>query len=190
MGDNDKVCFKKVSLFCLFFTFIVQISYSQKNIKINVSKIEIEKKILGHWNFKKLTSESDIEIKERVFNVDTLSVREKIDRPDFVFFKDKKYIILRKKDTIGKGTWSYSEKEKELFLKYNKPKYNIPIETLSEEIIKSLKASNRLIKFEGFSLEINKLTNNVLIIIEHNPHTENEIKYNLRYYEKKDNDTK
>ncbi len=160
-------------------------------LKTTLSRSKLEKYLVGYWRFKYLKNSSGKIINKRNFNIDTLSVTEDIERPDFCFLDNKKYIILNKeKDTLDKGIWFYDDKERLLNLKYDKPRYNVPIEKLSPKLIKKLKDEKRLIKTYGTFIEIHHITKSELIVIEHEPHNEYELKYNLRVYVKNSQEKK
>ncbi|RSC92062.1 hypothetical protein [Tenacibaculum singaporense] len=184
--ENEILHFLKKSSFILFLVFFSSLRITSQNpkkdnrdaidkIKTHLSKKQIESKIIGYWKFKKMTDSIGNPIDENEI------------RPNVVFNKDMSYFIIdNMRDTLDKGVWHYDNKERQLKLIYDEPKYNVPIKQLSPKLIKKLKENNRLIKSESFFWEINKVNKNELILIEHKPHNEFELKYNLRVY-KKDN---
>ncbi|MDE1208309.1 hypothetical protein [Tenacibaculum larymnensis] len=182
---NEVLHFLEKRSFILLLVFFSSLRITSQNpkknnrneidkIKTHLSKKQIETRIIGHWEFKKIT--------DSIGN----SIDENEIRPNVVFNKDMSYLIIdNKRDTLDKGIWHYDNKERQLKLIYDEPKYNVPIKQLSPKLIKKLKENNRLIKSECFFWEINRVTKNELILIEHKPHNEFELKYNLRVYNKR-----
>lgn len=154
-------------------------------IKSTASKTFIEENIVGYWLFDKLSNPVGESIKKREIVVDTLKVLEQVSRPDIVFEKTKKYKIINNGLVIEKGVWSYNTKDKILQFVFDKPKYNVPINKVSPELLEKLKKQGALIEFKENSWEIHKIDDESLSIIEHLTHNEFELKYNLRVYKKR-----
>jgi hypothetical protein len=86
------------------------------------------------------------------------------------------------KDTTD-GTWMYKIPEKEVVLTFNEPV--LPVDdSMPEAYIMSLVEQGVIKPIEFSFFEIHKIDDNELWIIEHLPHSENELKYNLLYYRK------
>lgn len=155
-------------------------------IKTKSSKRFIEKNLVGYWEFDKLTTPSGKVINEVETILDSLKMIEKISRPDVVFYKNKKYEIIDEgKNVVDKGGWFYDKKDDILRLIFDEPRYNVPIDKISSELLKELKEKKSLIEFTEDNWEIHMISSDELFIIEHLPHNEFDLKYNLRVYRKK-----
>ncbi len=155
-------------------------------IKSTSDKNFIEKNIVGYWEFKKLTTPTGDIIEELELQIDSLKATEKVSRPNVIFYEDKSYAIIDKKiDVIEKGRWFYDEKEKVLKFIFDKPKYNVPIDKIPSEMLNRLKKDGTIVEFKEDNWEIHQITKEKLSIIEHLPHDEYELKYNLRIYKKR-----
>lgn len=93
--------------------------------------------------------------------------------------------ILNNGNVIEEGKWSYDNDEKALKFIFDKPRYNVLIGNISSELLERLKKEGKLIAFTENLYEIHQITESKLLIIEHLPHDEFELKYNLRVYNKK-----
>lgn len=157
------------------------------NIKSTANKNFIEKNLVGYWEFKKITTPSNETISERELKIDTLKVVEKISRPDIVFYKNNRYAVISNENDVvkEKGTWSYDGKDRILKFVFDEPQYNAPIDKMSPELLRQLKENGSLIKLTENYWEIHRITTDKLYIIEHLPHDEFELKYNLRVYKKR-----
>jgi len=158
------------------------------NIKSTASKNFIEKNLVGYWEFEKLTTSSNETISERELKIDTLKMVEKVSRPDVVFYKNNHYEVISNENNVlkEKGTWSYDENEKILKFVFDEPQYSVPIDKISPELLKQLTENGSLIKLTENYWEINRITADKLSIIEHLPHNEFELKYDLRVYKKRE----
>jgi len=179
----------------IFFVFLVSCkTYGQEKesnqpainiVKSSKNKFFIEKNIEAYWVFDKLATSSGKIIRRRNIIVDTLKAVEEVSRPDIIFKNNKEYKILDKGIIIEKGKWSYDDKNSILKFIFDEPKYNVPIDKVSPELLEKLKKNGSLIEFTENSWEIHEITNESLSIIEHLPHNEFDFKYNLRVYRKR-----
>lgn len=179
----------------VFILFLISCkSYSQvvksneeaiNKLKSSQTKSYIEKNLIGYWIFKQLESSTGEVISNNKIALDNINVTEKIIRPNIIFRRNKAYEIIQENKIIEKGKWLYDDKIKILKLIYDKPKYNVPIDKLSNELYNKMKREGLLIEFKENNLEIHQIDNNRLSIVEHIPHNEFELKYNLRIYIKK-----
>lgn len=155
-------------------------------IKSTSDKKFIEENIVGYWEFENLTTPKGVIIDQQALQIDTLEVTEKVSRPDVVFYEDKSYeVIDSHTDVTEKGHWSYDEKDKVLKFIFDEPKYNVPIDKMSVEMLNKLREDGSIIEFKEDSWEIHQITGEKLSVIEHLPHNEFELKYNLRVYRKR-----
>ncbi|MDO6814029.1 hypothetical protein [Tenacibaculum soleae] len=145
-----------------------------KHIKSKETKDNIEKLIIGYWNFEKLITPSGKDVESDFI--------EKNSRPNILFKKNKKYILFNK--TIENGNWSYNVEDEILDFVFDKPQYSVPIDKISSELFQKLKKEGKIFEFKGDSWEIHSIIENELLIIEHLPHNEFELKYVLRKYRK------
>ncbi|MEK6152536.1 hypothetical protein WIW50_04725 [Flavobacteriaceae bacterium 3-367] len=156
-------------------------------IKTTKSSRTIEKQIVGVWEFKGLMDSTKSKvIGERRLRVnDTITAIEYVERPSIEIKVDGTYSEYNCPGECETGKWSYDKGEKVLKFKFKEPKYSVPIDNLAPGLLEKLKANGQLIVFEGDEWEIKDITQDELIIIEHLPHNEFELLYNLRVYRKK-----
>ena len=129
--------------------------------------------------------------------VDTLylgldkEVFEIVHRTDYVFHENGTYAAnntLSDTNVISldssNGTWNYDTTPKELKLVYHKPMYPEFLKS-SDPAIEELKKMGILKPQSGYFVEIHKITEDELFLIEHEAHDNNEFKYNLLVYRKR-----
>ncbi len=161
-------------------------------IKTKETKKNIDEYLVGYWQFVEMKSPEGIKIDTLFHPSGDLNYGyEIITRTDYYFDADGTYAtneIISSTTPINiesiSGTWIYSETESELKLTYNKPKYILP-EGLDPSYVQTLKDQMVLRPIEGAFMEIHLISQNELVIIEHQAHNENELIYNLIYYRKK-----
>lgn len=158
------------------------------NAKTKLSAKKINKLLVGVWFFEKLTDATTSKEIGKVNHEisDDLSALEIVKRPSVRINKDGTYEQFDcPAENCETGKWNYKAREKVLSFKFNEPKYNVPIDRLAPGLLEKLKASGQLIISDGFEWEIAEISKTKLVIIEHLPHNEFELKYNLRIYIKK-----
>lgn len=149
---------------------------------------QIEKLIIGMWEFQKLTDKNGKTIAEIThFINDTITANEVVWRPSMRIEKNATYELIGcdKSDKCETGTWEYDQKEKVFRMTFDKPKYNVPIDKLAPGLLEQLKKSGSLIEFTKNEIEIAEITKTELKIFEFLESDGTEFKYNLKVYRKK-----
>lgn len=161
-------------------------------IKTTESKENIDHYLAGYWQFVEMKSPQGLTIDTLFHPSGDLNFGyEIITRTDYYFNADGTFAsndIISSTTPINVdstiGTWLYSETEKELMLTYYEPKYILP-EGIDPAYAQTLKDQMAIKPIEGKFMEIHFISQNELIIIEHQAHSENELIYNLIYYRKR-----
>ncbi|WP_066219759.1 hypothetical protein [Formosa haliotis] len=157
------------------------------NAKTKKSAEQIEKLIVGTWEFQKLTDKNGKTIAEvkHIVN-DTITATEFVSRPNMRIEKDKTYELFGCENAANceSGIWEYDSKAKIFKMTFDKPKYNVPIDKLAPGLLEQLKKSGTLIEFTNSEIEIAKITQTELKIFEFLESDGKELKYNLKVYKK------
>tara|TARA_R110002049_G_scaffold2511_6_gene18405 strand:+ start:6734 stop:7291 length:558 start_codon:yes stop_codon:yes gene_type:complete len=178
-----------------FFVLFAACSFAQvgngniemiENIKTNKSKTEIEKLLIGHWEFIEMQTPEGKKI-DTIFHKipNGTTGKEIVERTNYFFLKTMSYATNSGIDNdTTNGTWMYRLPDKDVVLTFHEPVLPVD-ESMPEDYIKSLVEQGVIKPIEYSFFEIHKIDKNELWIIEHLPHSENELKYNLLYYKKK-----
>jgi len=184
-----KVILTYLSLFFAAFSF-AQVGNGNiemiEKIKTKKSKIEIEQLLIGHWEFIEMQTPEGKKIDTILHKIPngTKGI-EKVERTEYLFLEAMTYATNSgiNKDTTN-GTWIYRLLDKEVLLTFHEP--ILPVDkSMPEDYIKSLVEQGVIKPIEYAFFEIHKIDKNELWIIEHLPHSENELNYNILYYKKK-----
>ena len=157
-----------------------------EKIKTKKPKSEIERLLVGHWEFVEKQTPKGEKVDTIFHNVPNGGIGiEKVKRPDYMVHDDMTYSNQHGIDNdTTDGTWIYKVPDKEVVLTFHEPV--LPVDdSMPEEYIKSLIEQGLIRPIEYSFFEIHKIDDNELWIIEHLPHSEHELKYNLLYYKKK-----
>ncbi|WP_225037362.1 hypothetical protein [Winogradskyella sp. SM1960] len=156
--------------------------------KTKKSAEQIEKLIIGTWEFQKLTDKNGKTIAEvKHFVNDTITATEFVSRPNMRIEMDKTYELFgcENSENCESGIWEYDSKAKIFRMTFNKPKYNVPIDKLAPGLLEQLKKSGSLIEFTKNEIEIAEITQTELKIFEFLESDGTDFKYNLKVYRKK-----
>lgn len=154
-------------------------------LKSPLSEEYIVDNIIGFWEFNSLINPSGISYENNNLIIDSLSIVMDVSRPDVEFKSDKRYSLLKNDEVMESGTWQFDNDHRVLKFIFDNPKYNIPLDKISPELLEKAKKNGSIIEFTGDVWEIHKISDSRLLIIEHLPHNEFELNYNLRVYNKK-----
>ncbi|TQD39134.1 hypothetical protein [Haloflavibacter putidus] len=149
---------------------------------------QIEKLIIGTWEFQKLTDKNGKTIAEvKHFVNDTITATEYVSRPNMRIEKDKTYEIFgcENAENCEIGAWEYDSKAKIFRMTFDKPKYKVPIDRIAPGLLEQLKKSGSLIEFTKNEIEIAEITQTELKVFEFLESDGTELKYNLKVYRKK-----
>ena len=185
---------KKILLAIIFLPFLT-FSQSTKtylelidDAKTKKSADQIEKLIIGTWEFEKLTDSNGKSISEitHVIN-DTITANEIVWRPSMRIEKDGTYKLMGCDNPYNceSGKWEYDREYKLFRMTYDEPKYNVPIDKLAPGLLEQLKKSGSLMVFTKNEIEFAEITETELIIFDLLPSDGTEFKYNLLVYRKK-----
>ena len=156
--------------------------------KTQKSAEQIEKLIIGTWEFQKLTDKNGKKISEvKHFVNDTITATEFVSRPNMRIEKDKTYELFgcENGENCESGIWEYYSKAKIFRMTFDKPKYNVPIDKLTPGLLEQLKKSGSLIEFTKNEIEIAEITQTELKVFKFLESDGTEFKYNLIVYRKK-----
>lgn len=149
---------------------------------------QIEKLIIGTWEFEKLTDSHGKTISEIThFINDTITANEIVRRPSMRIEKDGTYNLMGCENPYNceSGKWEYDREHKLFRMNYDEPKYNVPIEKLAPGLLEQLKESGSLIEITKNEIEFAEITQTELKVFEFLESDGTEIKYNLIVYRKK-----
>ncbi|WP_435139288.1 hypothetical protein [Formosa sp. A9] len=156
--------------------------------KTKKNSSEIEKLIIGTWEFQKLTDKNGKIISQRNHVVnDTITALENIWRPSMQINKNGTYKLIGCENPTNceTGKWIYDKEFKLFRMIYDKPKYNVPIDRVSPELLEKLKKSGTLKEFTKNEIEFVEITENELKVFDLLPSDGTELKYNILVYKKK-----
>ena len=156
--------------------------------KTKKSAEQIEKLIIGTWEFEKLTDSNGKTISEIThFINDTITANEVIWRPSMRIEKNGTYELIGcdNPDNCESGKWEYDREFKLFRMTYDKPRYNVPVDKLAPGLLEQLKESGSLIEFTKNEIEFAKITQTELKVFELLESDGTEFKYNLIVYRKK-----
>ncbi|MBQ4916326.1 hypothetical protein J8L85_17915 [Maribacter sp. MMG018] len=185
---------KKILLTILLIPFL---TYSQSSktylelvddAKTKKSAEQIEKLIIGTWEFQKLTDKNGKVIAEvKHFVNDTITATEYVFRPNMRIKKNKTYELFgcENAENCESGKWEYDSYAKIFRMTFDKPKYNVPIDKLAPGLLEQLKKSGSLIEFTKNEIEIAEITQTELKVFEFLESDGTELEYNLKVYKKK-----
>ena len=185
---------KKILLAIIFLPILTYCQSSKTYLeliddaKTKKSAEQIEKLIIGIWEFEKLTDSNGKAISEVThFINDTITANEVIWRPSMRIEKNGTYELIgcENAGNCEKGKWKYDSKEKVVVMTFDKPKYNVPIDKLAPGLLEQLKKSGSLIEFTENEIEIAEITQTELKVFELLESDGTEFKYNLIVYRKK-----
>ena len=186
---------KKLLLTILFLLPILNYSQSEKSYlelideaKTKKNASEIEKLIIGTWEFEKLTDKNGKTISQRSHIVnDSITAKEIIWRPGMQINKDGTYKLIGCENPTNceSGKWIYDKEYKLFRMIFDEPKYNVPIDRVSPELLEKLKKSGTLQKFTKNEIEFIEITENELKVFDLLPSDGTELKYNILVYQKK-----
>ncbi len=188
------VIMKNILLAIIFLPFLT-FSQSTKTYlelideaKTNKSADQIEKLIIGTWEFDKLTDSNGKTISEIThFINDTITANEIVWRPSMRIEKDGTYKLMGCENPYNceSGKWEYDREHKLFRMTYDEPKYNVPIDKLAPGLLEQLRESGSLIEFTKNEIEFAEITQTELKVFELLESDGNEFKYNLIVYRKK-----
>jgi len=148
---------------------------------------EIEKLMIGTWEFQKLTDKNGNIITEiNHFINQEITAIETVHRPSIHIKKDKTYQLFgcKNEENCESGTWEYDANQKVFRMTFDTPKYNVPIDKLAPGLLDQLKKSGSLIEFTKDEIEIAEITKNELKIFDFLESDGTEFKYHLKVYQK------
>ncbi len=186
---------KKLLLIIIFLIPILNFSQAQKSYlelideaKTKKNASEIEKLIIGTWEFQKLTDKNGKVISQRNHIVnDTITATENIWRPSMQINQNGTYKLIGCENSANceTGKWIYDKEFKLFRMTFDKPKYNVPIDRVSPELLEKLKKSGTLKEFKKNEIEFVEITENELKVFDLLPSDGTELKYNILVYRKK-----
>lgn len=156
--------------------------------KTKKSAEQIEKLIIGTWEFQNLTDSNGKTISEIThFINDTITTNEVVWRPSMRIDKNRTYELIGcdNPNNCETGKWEYDRKEKVFRMTFDKPTYNVPIDKLAPGLLEQLKKSGSLIEFTKNEIEIAEITQTKLKVFEFLESDGTEFNYNLLVYRKK-----
>lgn len=167
-------------------------SYSQEsnldaidNVKTSQNKKTIERSLIGYWKFMTFLNPDGSYIQNPESELGESSFIVNTTKPDIIFYDNKRYEVKSVEgEVVEQGTWNYDKKEQELYFEFDEPKYSVPLDKISPELLEKLKQSGGIIEFTENSWVITDISDSSLFILEHLPHDEFELKYVLGFYSK------
>ena len=149
---------------------------------------QIEKLIIGTWEFEKLTNSKGKTISEITHLInDTITAKEIVWRPSMRIEKNGTYKLIGCENTENceSGKWKYDSKGKIFIMTFDEPIYNVPIDKLAPGLLEQLKKSGSLIEFTKNEIGFAEITQTELKVFELLESDGTEFKYNLKVYRKK-----
>lgn len=144
-----------------------------KEITIEGDKESIEKGLIGTWSFVRIEYQNESD----------KNIVPDVSRPDVVFNEDYTYEI-QSEINPEVGVWSYDDIEGFLELEFSEPKWSLPVNKMSDELISQMQNQGLLNKVEGNSWIINNISDSELRIIEFLAMDETQLNYVLLLYQR------